>query len=149
MTGDYFYLLFFLIFYFKNKVMKKKKSYCDYIESRNEALRREIYSRLGTDGHTAEEVFRAVARRADAPRFFINEERAITLIRHFRLTGAFQAGIKPIRKRMIQELNRRVESLLAEHPAISLREAVYRAVNSRAPSYYISWPTIKTLFFRS
>lgn len=129
--------------------MKKKKSCCDYTQSRNEALRREVYSRLGTDGHTAEEVFRAVARRADAPRFFINEERAIILIRHYRLTGGFPSGTKPLRKRMILELNRRVEHLLAAHPALSLREATYRAVNSPAPSYYITWPTIKTLFFRS
>lgn len=122
--------------------MKKKNSRCDYIESRNSNLRREFLARLGRNGRTLKDVFRSLARESQADRFYINEERAYRLI---RAGEGYISG----RRRMLEDIRTRVDSLMRSDPSLSLKDAVYITVNSPAPGFYLSEETIKTIIYKS
>ena len=76
--------------------MKKKGSNCDYIEARNENLKREFLARLGKNGRTVREAIAAMAM-ARADRFYINEERALSEIRRMRENAAAGRVVGPER----------------------------------------------------
>ncbi len=73
-------------------------------------------------------------------RFWIEEDRALRLIRDRR------RGHMPkrrTREQMLLEIERRTEAILRSDPSLNLPEAVYEAVNSPAPSYYIAGRSVK------
>lgn len=125
-----------------------KKNCCEFISERNENLRREFYLRVfpGYPGVLA--LFEDIAR-IPAPRFYISEERAISLLcRKKRLGDSWGRGMVPSRRAMIDEIDRRVRILRSFNPGLTLKEAVFRVVNSPAPSFYLTPNSIRSIIYR-
>lgn len=131
--------------------MKHKGSTCDFIDSRNKALRQEFLERLGRNGRTLQQVFDELAR-IPAPRFFISEERAyMQLKRYFtprggspRETGAHMLDNT---RHKLEDIRRRVKALMAANPGMELRDAVFEVVNGPAPSFYLTPRSIRTILY--
>lgn len=149
--------------------MKTSKGKCDFIQSRNENLRREFMARIGRSGRFVIDVFREL-QHCQADRFYISEERALLLIKeriklgisllppgHCRsaVKGKTPAGVRALRKvlqvdsrrRMIEDIERRVAFMLAADPALPLGEAVFRVVNSPAPSFYLTLDSMRIILY--
>lgn len=141
--------------------MKKKGSKCDYIAERNKNLRREFLARLGRNGRKLDDIFTELAG-VGADRFYISEEQAVRLIHNSEFimhnygeearnpeTRIRKGGYNRRRQLMVAEIARRVRELRSQSPGMQLKEAVFRVVNSPAPSFYISPSTIKTIIYRA
>lgn len=128
--------------------MKKKNSKCDYTETRNKWLLKDFIERLGNRGKTLREIFRQL-EKTPARRFYISEERARHLIKRHRITGQWPASTSPTRRALLEDLAATIDRILDTDPGIDLREAVFRAVNSPAPSYYLTAKTIKTIIYKN
>lgn len=126
--------------------MKKHGNRIDFTDERNVALvslfRRKIREASLID---LDAIFLEISR-SPAPRFFISEERALYLIKEFRRTGQMKVRI-PLRCRLMEDLLRAVDSLLRRSPELTLAEAVFRAVNSPAPSYYLTPGSCRTIIY--
>ena len=126
--------------------MGKRKS--DFIESRNEHLRRAFRLCLAVYGGGVMELFETVATMP-APRFYMSEERALYLINEKRRQSAvWNRKMTPSRREMVNEIERRVEELQRSQPGLSLRDAVFEVVNSPAPAFYLTPNTIRTILYR-
>lgn len=127
--------------------MKKKNSHCDYIGMRDADLRSVFIERMGRKGLTLSRLFDEVAC-APARRFYISEERAQRLLLEKRRTGRWPHGMIPLRRRMMNLIEERVNYLMALDPTLKLKDAVFDTVNSPAPSFFLTPLTIRTLFYR-
>ena len=126
--------------------MKKHGSVSDYIESRNENLKREFIARLGRNGRSISESIAAMTM-VPADRFYISEERAVSAVRRLKEGAPEKRNENPQRKAMIKEIFRRVEALMAARPGLSLTDAVYEVVNSPAPGFYLARGSMRTLLY--
>ena len=126
--------------------MKKRNSFCDYIKSRNDSLYREFVGLLGSKGSSLQSVFEMLAQ-VPAPRFFISEDRAFNLIKRFFATGKWPRTTLLTRRAMLSEIATRVRVLQAFDSSLSLKDAVFRAVNSPAPSFYLTPRSIRTILY--
>ena len=124
--------------------MKKPGSNCDYIQSRNENLKREFLKRLGKTKITR--IFEEIARDAEADRFYISEEQAVRELR--RVTPKPVKSLES-RARMLADIRRRVDILMAFNPSMTLKEAVFRVVNSPAPGFYLTPKSIRTILYKT
>ena len=137
------------LFNITNKIMKKKGNRCDYTVSRNEELVEAFRKRLGKKSVNVKDIFSDLTR-AGASRFYISEERAFRLVRAM-LNGEPIPGYDlfiPQRRRLLQDIARLTEELMEGNPGMSLRDAVYQAVNSPAPSFYLTTGSIRTIIYR-
>lgn len=125
--------------------MKNKNVHSDYLQSRNEQLSGAFRARLGK-GWGVLEVFNQMTD-VPAPRFYISEERAFRLVSLRRRKGRWPEGIIPTRRRMLNEIYRRVEAMMEADPALDLRDAVFEVVNSPAPSFYLTPGSIRRIIY--
>ena len=128
--------------------MKKKNAKCDYIPARNAELKRVFMGLLGSGAPSLDHLFAAVAR-SGADRFYVSEERALSMLLRKRRSGEWPEDIRPIRKKMMEEIERRVAYLIECDPSLSLAEAVFKVVNSPAPQFYITAGSIRTILYNS
>lgn len=82
-----------------------------------------------------------------APRLWISEERALRLM-HDTLAGRPVRLKVPTRMAQYRELVSRVRRAMAADPGTALKELVFRAVNSPAPSFYLSPEYIRVMLYR-
>lgn len=128
--------------------MKKKGSKCDYIAHRNEALVRQFKKEIHqADIIDLDSIFRRISRSA-APRFFISESRAFTMIRHKKRSGSWE-GVNKLRLSMLEEIERRTDQLMKADKTLTMEEAVYEAVNSEAPCFYLTPGSIRTIIYET
>lgn len=126
--------------------MKKKGCNCDYTRERYENLRREFEKRMREGAPSKHSVFRRLALETPADRFYISEEGAYRDI--VRLgTPLENRRCTPQRRRMLFEIRRRAAGLMEEDASLSLRDAVYRVVNSPAPAFYLTPGSVKIIFY--
>ena len=129
--------------------MKKRNSSCDYIPARNEELKSEFYSRLSSRTFLrTDDIFADIAK-AGAKRFYITEDRAYVLLCNYNTKGEWPKGMNPLRRRMMADIKRRVAALMDDDPSLSLKDAVYKAVNSEAPAFYLTPRSIRTIVYGS
>lgn len=130
--------------------MKKKNRKCDYIDERNALLLREFKARLGTIRYArANSIFPLLAAEVKAPRFYINEDRALSLINKYLKEGQWPKRMSPNKQRMMSDILLRVNALRAVRSDMTLREAVYEVVNSEAPSLYLTPASMRTMLYAS
>lgn len=77
-----------------------------------------------------------IALRNGAPRFYISFEAALQYMRQFFSGGAKQKDLPKRRKKMWEDLRQNVESLIKL--GLNLNEAIQKAIDSPAPSFYIT-----------
>lgn len=126
--------------------MKKKGSVCDYSRERNDALVksfRRCLSRAKVIDLPA--IFREVSE-SPAERFYVSEMRAAVVIRRHLKDGVWIVKGKE-RLEMFQEIENRVLFLISEGKGLSLADAVFEAVNSPAPRFYLTPRSCRTLIY--
>lgn len=77
-----------------------------------------------------------IVLRNGAPRFYISFEAALQYMRQFFSGGAKQKDLPKRRKKMWEDLRRNVESHIKL--GLNLNEAIQKAIDSPAPSFYIT-----------
>lgn len=76
--------------------------------------------------------------RMPASRFWISEERALIVVSQMRRGIALPSSTRPMKRRLYYDLYARTLQVLRGAPGITLTEAVRRAVDSPAPSFYLT-----------
>lgn len=126
--------------------MRKKNCRCDYVESRNQNLRREFIARLGRGDRRVVDLFREVAM-APADRFYISEDRAYGLLKRKLETGEYPPRMLKSKREMMEAIEEIVFHLMETDTSLSLKDAVYMAVNSPAPRFFLTPLSVKTLLY--
>lgn len=119
-------------------VMKKAGSTSDFTEARNKELLGAV-RRLVMDPR-CKSMTDVYARAVMQPcsRFWVSERRAAEVISKM-LRGEDQDWKSvPLRSKMYRELCRRVMAWREENPGHHLSDAVFEAVNSQAPEFYLT-----------
>ena len=117
--------------------VKKPRSAFEYRDERNRNLL-EVFNREFElcDGLTVEEVV-SIAVNQPARRFWVSEERALRVVSSMYHRQLPMKG-HVLKREMFEEIKRRCERLLDEHPTWPLSRRVYYVVNREAPRFYIS-----------
>ena len=127
--------------------MKKQGSVSDYTSDRNAELCA-AFRRCLKESPTfidLEEIFGKLSR-LPASRFFISEQRASLIIRARRRTGRWPLK-NPLRLSMIKEIEARANNLFRSGDYEDFDDAVFDAVNSPAPSFYLTPRSIRTRIY--
>lgn len=127
--------------------MKKQGSCGDYMPQRNEELLNAFKQELVHLGVLSnDEIFSRAAHR-EASRFWVSEQRAAVVVsRMFK--GDKLHKMNPTRRRMYYEIYRRVKMLMEKNPKQTLSGAVFEAVNSPAPEFYLTDKSAKVIIYR-
>lgn len=126
--------------------MKKSGNTCDYTAAKNAELVKIFNAKIREAKLIdLDRIFLEVSQ-SEASRFFISEDRAYELILAYRKAGRWLLG-NSLRREMMEEIRSRTEAYMREDSALSLKDAVYMAVNSRAPKFYLTPRTCRTLIY--
>lgn len=119
-------------------VMKKAGSTSDFTEARNKELLRAV-RRLVMDP-SCKSMTQVYARAVMEPcsRFWVSERRAAEVISKMLHGDDRDWKSVPLRSKMYRELCRRVTAWREENPGHHLSDAVFAAVNSQAPEFYLT-----------
>lgn len=128
--------------------MKNRKRTCEYLNSRNEELRKACRAFMMKEGGTVTEMFEAVAK-VPVKRFYISEERALRLLRHKRRTGRWPDDMIPSRRVMMGVIEKRFNELRALRPEESMEQIIFEVVNSPAPGFFLTPQSIRAIFYSS
>lgn len=118
--------------------MKHHGCTCDFILQRNKELMQAYRHVCGKrDFVVRREVCEEVAN-SPCSRFWVSEERAAAVVSGL-LKGRYILDDMSRQKRdMFLEIFKRVTKMMEESPDIKLRDAVFDAVNSQAPRFYMT-----------
>lgn len=119
-------------------VMKKLGSTSDFTEARDKELLGAV-RRLVMDP-SCKSMTEVYARAVMEPcsRFWVSERRAAEVISKMLRGVDPDWKSVPLRRKMYQELCRRVIAWRGENPGHPLSDAVFAAVNSQAPEFYLT-----------
>ena len=127
--------------------MKKPGSTSDFMAARDRELldcfKREL---MESRGVPLRDMFGRAARRP-ASRFWVSELRAAEVISRM-LRGESLDNATPQKRKMYEELMRRVVDWREKHPGHPLSDAVFAAVNSPAPEFYLTDKSAKVIIYR-
>lgn len=126
--------------------MKHKGSISDVIQERNRDLFRS-YRKLLQEAEfvNPDKLFEDVVN-TPAKRFWVSEERAAIVI------SEMMRGHKPhenskYRNGMFREIYRRAMKLKHKHPELTIYEIACKVVNQKAPRFYITPSSARTIIF--
>lgn len=129
--------------------MKKKGAVCDYRDERDAAVlaayRDEVAkaSRIMMD-----EIVRIVSARP-SHRFWVSEERAELVVRSMMKGMDALDGMRDTKRRMYEEIYRRVSRMREEKRGISLNHIIFEVVNSPAPEFYLTPRYVRDIVYRT
>ncbi len=127
--------------------MKHKGSTSDFIPQRDRELMSCFRDILATSrGIPLREMFGMAAKRP-CSRFWVAEERAAEVVSAM-LRGADTDKFLPQKKRMYQEICRRVEKYMSEHPGATMTRAVSDVVNNEAPEFFLTDKSAMVIIYR-
>lgn len=127
--------------------MKKKGSVVEFTPQRDKELLKAFRNQLHLLGEVPlQEIFTRAAM-SPASRFWVSEKRALIVIsRMFKGDRILSMNSK--KKEMFYEIFRRVKATRDEEPGITLTEAIFRAVNSPAPEFYLTPKSARAMIYR-
>ena len=117
--------------------MKHSGNVAEYTEERDAALFKCFLLIRNADPSKMVTTCFMEAVSMPAPRFFIGETRAYAVVSALR-KGAILNLLSPPRRRMFEEIARRVDILMKENPSTDLMQAVVDVINAPAPEFYIT-----------
>lgn len=139
------FLLFTIHYYLK--IMKKPGSVSDFTPQRDRELLAAFKNQLHLLGDVPlPEIFHRAARQP-ASRFWVSERRAAAVVSKM-LKGDLILSMNPKKREMYYEIFRRVERILNERPGCCLTDAVFEAVNSPAPEFYLTPKSARVMIYR-
>lgn len=127
--------------------MKKKGCSFEYGAMRDNELMASFLYLLGTlRGVPLREIY-GMAAQMPASRFWVSEDRALTMVRKIR-RGGFPPEMTEMKRRMYGEIVSRVDTLLQSGEETSLESAVFRVVEEKAPEFYLTPASAKVIIYR-
>lgn len=127
--------------------MKKKGSVSEFGQERNERLVAAFKANLRYLGEIPiEEIFSRAAASL-APRFYVSERRASEVMSRID-RGDTLSTMTPLRRAMYNDIYRIVTEYRNAHPGCSTYEATFHAVNSEAPSFYVTGASARVILSR-
>lgn len=127
--------------------MRKKGAVCDFTQDRNRELRECFHRCLSKSGSAGMKVVFYDICGMEASRFYVSELRAERVVAYHLKYGRWMVK-DGIRRRMFEEIERRVKLLMAFSKApISFRDAIFEVVNSPAPSFYLTPRSCRTIIY--
>ena len=127
--------------------MKQKGFVCDYIEERNAELLRAYKNIISVrDNISLSEVVAELAK-FPSKRFWVSEFQAYKVILTM-LAGKPLDNMIPKRREMYQEMYRRFLSYSQLHPSLTKMEVVRHICYEKAPCFYLTPKSIKTILSR-
>lgn len=118
--------------------MKKTGNYCEFAEERDAALMAAYRTELmESDDVSLCRISEGVARRP-CPRFWVSEERAVAVVSAMMRGINVTEKMHPSKRRMYDEIYRRILAVRARRPGSSLASAVAEVIYSDAPEFYLS-----------
>lgn len=128
--------------------MKKIGSVAEFGKQRNEELLAAFRKAMGDPKlRTLDDIFMAAAS-SPASRFWVSERRAGEVISHLMKGGSIERML-PKRREMYEEILRRTLAYMKKHPRASVTDAVFEAVNSPAPEFYLTYKSTRVILYRS
>ena len=118
--------------------MKKKNSRCEFASERSEALLRNFRESIARQSRISIRRAFSDAVEAPAPRFWVSEARTMRVITMMLKGMDILDSMRPEKRRMYEEIYRRVMKQKEEHPDMPLGDIVFDVVNSPAPRSYMS-----------
>lgn len=118
--------------------MKKLGSTSDFMETRNRELLRAVRRRVMDPRCKSMTEVYAQAVMEPCSRFWVSERRAAEVISRMLRGEDPDWKSFPLRRKMYHELYRLVLDWRAENPGHPLSDAVFAAVNSPAPEFYLT-----------
>ena len=79
-------------------------------------------------------------------KFWVSAERAMEMVRRIR-SGRVLLKSQSNSREKYEEIAKRVDSLLAEHPQMSLESAVIQVIEGGAPKFYITPESAKLIIY--
>lgn len=126
--------------------MKKKGSKSDYINERNAELRRRYFDRSAYESRMASnEAMLENAVKSPCSRFWVDPDRARDILSRYRRDPRALDSMLPGRKAMYLELYARYQEIQKANPGMSMIGCVSIAVFSRAPQFFISPATARSI----
>ena len=128
--------------------MKKKGNICDCTHQRDIELCATYRNIISEATYIyLPDILRKVAE-SPASRFFVSEQRAYLVISQWRKSGVLSVTT-PLRRRMFEDIWEIASDLMTQNQELSLYDAVFEAVNSPAPSFYLTPGSTRTLIYRA
>lgn len=118
--------------------MKKLGSTSDFTEARDKELLRAVRRRVMDPRCKSMTEVYAQAVTEPCSRFWVSERRAAEVISKMLRGVDPDWKSVPLRRKMYQELCRRVIAWREENPGHPLSDAVFAVVNSQAPEFYLT-----------
>ncbi len=129
--------------------MKKQNCNAEFEAHRRKFLIENFRRALAEQSRiSAEKTFRMVAD-APAPRFWVSERRAASVIGKMLAGIDPTPGMHPEKKEMYLEIYRRFRQLRKIYPESSIASLIFDVVNAPAPRSYITWHRVRSIIYRS
>lgn len=127
--------------------MKHLGSVSEFNEQRDRELKAAFHHVLKTERADSVAQYFYKAAKREASRFWVSERRAYIVMK--QMTAApLPASMYAKKREMFAEIFRRVESLMAEHPEMTLYEATFEVVNSPAPEFYLTPGSARVILYK-
>lgn len=117
--------------------MKPFGAILEFTRQRNDELMRAYRTQLRLSPHISMARVSAAIVRMPAPRFWVSEERAASVVTLLLAGRDLPPNMRPTKVRMFSEIFRRYLALRDRHPDASLQDLVSQVVNSSAPEFYM------------
>lgn len=127
--------------------MKKKGSIVEFNSQRDRELINAFRAQLCHLGDVPVNELFTRAANSPASRFWVSEKRALIVVSKI-LKGDRILSMNRKKREMYFEISRRVKEHKAKEPGITLTEAIFRAVNSQAPEFYLTPKSARAMIYR-
>lgn len=128
--------------------MKHHGCVCDFTPQRNKELHQAYRRALASRSFINLREVCTIAANSPCSRFWVSEERATVVISAL-LKGQYALdAMSPQKREMFIEIFKRVQKQKEEDPSMSIYDAVFLAVNSPAPKFYMTTNTVVEIISR-
>jgi len=128
--------------------MKHHGCLCDFTPQRNRELHQAYRRAAAASAYINLREVCTIASNSPCSRFWVSEERA-TVVVSALLKGQYVLdSMSPQKREMFLEIFKRVQEQRKETPSMSVYDAVFLAVNSPAPKFYMTPNTVVEIISR-
>lgn len=129
--------------------MRKSGAINEFCEQRDRELHKAFIDILSSAVDVPLREMFAMAAASPCSRFWVSEERAADIVSAIRRDARVQERdeMLPKRREMFEEIARRVDIVLKEHPDMPLQHAVRKVICRPAPEFYLTPESARTIIY--
>lgn len=118
--------------------MKKTGNICEFVRERDADLMAAYRLELKENNpNNLAQIAEGVSHRQSS-RFWVSEERAVAVVSAMLRGENVTAGMHPSKRRMYEEIHRRILEVSGQRPGASLVSMVAEVIYTPAPEFYLS-----------